>query len=104
MRFFEVITSGFSKDGRREGTEDLAMLNSAIQNFFHFRPPRVGDDAAIAERPRSPFRAVLKPAENFSIGDDLRSVAHEVRLSEFGDGITVARKGAGIDRVTHLVA
>src|ERR1700736_892157 len=100
MRFFEIFAGGFGEDGRREGTEDFAMLDAAIQNFFHFRTTGIGDDAAIAEGPRSPFGTVLKPAENFSIGNNLRSVAHEVRLSEFGDGITVTRKGAGIDGVT----
>src|ERR1700686_2153276 len=80
------------------------MLDAAIQNFFHFLPARVGDDAAIAEGPRAPFGTLLKPAENFSIGVNLRRVAHEVGLRELGHGITVARKGAGIDRVTHLVA
>ncbi len=94
MGFFEIFAGGLREDGRCEGAEDFAVLDAAIQNFFHFRAARIGDDAAIAEGARSPFGAALKPAENFPVGDDLRGAAHEVGLGEFRDGITVMRDSA----------
>src|ERR1700675_309066 len=97
MRFFEIIAGGFSEDGTREGAKDFAMLDAAIQNFFHLRTTWIGDDAAVAKGSRSPFGTALKPAENFSIGDNLRGIAHEVGFRKFGDEITVAHKGARID-------
>src|ERR1700730_7632337 len=103
MRFFKIFPGGFGEDGGREGTKDFAVLDAAIQNFFHFRTTRIGDNAAIAERPRSPLGTVLEPTEDFSISNNLRGFAHEVRLSEFSDRITVTRKGAGIDSVSYLI-
>src|ERR1700722_16807182 len=104
MRFFEIVAGGFGEDGRRERTKDFAMFDAAIENFFHFRTTRIGNDAAITECARSPFGTALKPAQNFSIGNNLRSVAHKLRLGEFGDRITVTRKGTGIDGLTDVVA
>jgi len=70
MRLLEVFPGVFRKDGRRKGAKSLTVLDAAVKNFLHFRTARVCDDAAIAKRARTPFRATLEPAENFSIGDD----------------------------------
>ena len=64
----------------------------------------IGDDAAIAERARSPFGAALKPAENFSVGNDLRGVAHQIGFGEFGDEVAFVRECAGVDGAARFVA
>src|SRR5205823_14028578 len=52
-----------------------------------FRTARVGNDTAVAKRPRTPFGAALKPAENFSIGDDPGGAAGKFFFAQLRDGI-----------------
>ncbi len=101
MRLLEEFADGLLGNGWRKGTKDLAVLDAAIQDVLHLRPARVGQNAAIAERARAPFRGALKPAHDFSRrnmdgGRFDKSGLVEVR--DFG----VAGGGGAIDYLAHL--
>ena len=61
------------------------MLDAAIQNVLHLSTARIGENAAIAERARSPFRRALKPAHDFSRGNMAGSCFDERGLVEIRD-------------------
>src|SRR5690349_6418 len=80
VRLLEILRRSLRKDGRRKRAKYFTVLDAAVENFLHFRTPRVGDDTAIAQRPRPPFGAALKPAEYLSIGDDRGAAARQFFL------------------------
>ena len=77
VRLLEIFRRSFREDGRRKRAKYFTVLDSAVENVLHFRTPRVGDDAAIAQRPRPPFGAALKPPEYLSISDDGGAAARQ---------------------------
>src|SRR5258708_7927344 len=97
MGFIKPLAGFFGEDGGGEGAEDFAVLDAAVQNFFHFGAARVGDDAAVAERAGAPFGAALIPAEDFSFGDDGGGAAQGVFFRELGERGAASRDGAGLD-------
>src|SRR5258707_1053912 len=96
MGFIKPLAGFFGEDGGGEGAEDFAVLDAAVENFFHFRAARVGDDAAVAKRAGAPFGAALIPAEDFSFGDDGGGAAQEFFFLKFGDGVAALRNTAGL--------
>src|SRR5438132_10408251 len=102
MRLLEIFRRGFREDGRCKRAKDFAVLDAAVESVLHLRTPRVGDDAAISKRPRPPFGAALKPAEDFSSGDGRGAAARQFFFGKFGDAITILRKAARIDRAADF--
>src|SRR5229473_584304 len=102
MRSCEPLTRSFRENGGRERPEDFAVLDSLVQNFFHLRAPRIGDDTPVAERSRTPFGASLKPPENFPVGDNRGSSADQVFFWQFGDRTASLRDTARADSVANL--
>src|SRR5207253_6340409 len=97
------------RDGHVTGVQTCALpifavLDAAVENVFYFRTPRVGDDAAIAQRPRTPFGAALKPAEYFSIGDDRSAAARQFFFGWFRDAIAISRETARVDGTADFFA
>ena len=72
MRLLEKFADGLFGDRWRERAKDLAVLDAPIQNFLHLGAARIGQNAAIAQSARSPFRGALKPTHDFSGGDVAR--------------------------------
>ena len=101
MRLLEEFADGFLGDGWREGTKDFAVLDAAIQNVLHLRAARVGQNAAIAERARAPFRGALKPAHDFSRRDMDGGRFDKSGLVEVRD-FGVAGGGGAIDYLAHF--
>ena len=54
-----------SVDGR-ERPELLAKLDLGVDDLAHVGAPRIGEDAAVAERARAPLHAALEPADDLS--------------------------------------
>src|SRR5215510_5029579 len=67
MRLIEVIANAFRQYRRREWTEGLTMLDTAVQNVFHLGAPGVSQDAASAKRARSELHSSLKPSDYLAI-------------------------------------
>ena len=65
----EVIAHALFQNRRGEGAERLAMLDAAVQDVFHLRPPRIGHDASVAQGARSELQPSLKPSYNLAVGD-----------------------------------
>src|ERR1700723_2508595 len=103
MRLLEVFAGRFFEDRRREGPEGLAVFDAAIQNFFHFRPPRIGQNAALAQRARAPFDAALKPSQNFSLGDMPRGGLNERSFFQLADLNVVARTPEFFHRAANFL-
>ena len=76
------------------GRKISRCLMRRFRDLFHFRAAWIGDDAAIAQRSRSPFRTTLIPSENLSFGDDPSGTAHQFVVRQFGDGVTALRNCA----------
>src|SRR5712692_9398254 len=77
MRLLEILCSRFRQDRRREWPEDYSVLDAAVEDLLHFLTPRISNNTSIAKRARAPFAPALKPAEDFSIGDQGRGLAHQ---------------------------
>src|SRR4029077_7924090 len=70
VRFLKPFAACFRQNRRRERPKNFPMLDAPVQNLFHLCPPRIGHNASISERPRSPFCPPLKPSENFSFANN----------------------------------
>ena len=81
VRLLEKFAGGFFGDRGRKGAENLAVLDAAVENVLHFRAARIGQNAAIAQRARAPFRRALKPAHDFSVGDVARRSPRQSAVS-----------------------
>ncbi len=101
VRLLEKFADCLFGDGWREGAKDFAVLDAAIQNFLHFRAARIGENAAIAQRARSPFRSTLKPAHDFSGGDVARGCFDQRRFVEVRN-LRVPRSNGDINRFAHF--
>ena len=64
----EVLVDRFGEHRRRERPEPLAELDLLVDDVAHVAAPRIGEDAAIAERARAPFHAALEPADDVAVG------------------------------------
>src|SRR5580658_5622314 len=104
MRLFEPFPRGFREYRWSEGAEDFAVLDALVQYLLHFRPSRIGDDASIAERARSPFRSPLKPSEDFPVGHNCGGALHKIFLWQFFDVPTVFQRTVGIHCAPNLLA
>src|SRR5258708_7550282 len=97
MGFIKPLAGFFGEDGGGEGPEDFAVLDAAVQYFFHLGAARVGYDAAVAERAGAPFGAALIPAEDFPVGDDGGGAAQEFFFRGCGGLVSALRGGSGFD-------
>ena len=70
------------------------MLHPRVEEVLHLGIPRIGEDAAIAERARTEFGATLKPS------DDLTLRQH---LGGFGADVLV-RPVEGLSTTSHCSA
>src|ERR1043165_5590498 len=70
--------STLGEHDRRERAERLAVLYPAVENILHVGLTRVGEQAAIAERPGPELRAALKPADDALLGQQFRGVAADI--------------------------
>src|SRR5262245_1807115 len=104
MRLFEPFSGSFRQDRRRKGPENFAMLDAAIQDLFHFRPARIGHDAAISQRAWPPLRASLEPAEDFSVRNDRGGLPQQVFFGQFADRTAVFPHSRDLDSGANLVA
>src|SRR5256885_1282894 len=102
MRLFEPFAGFFRENRWSEGTENFAMLDPAIENFFHLRAARVGHDAAVSQRARSPFGTSLNPAKYFSIRNDGRRFLEQFFFGQFADCTAVFRKTRRLHRRANL--
>src|SRR6185436_3185232 len=50
-------------------TEALAELDPRVDDVAHVGAPRIGDDAAVAERTRAPLHPSLEPADDPAVGN-----------------------------------
>src|SRR3984957_4690767 len=71
--------------GRSEGPEYFTVLDASIQDFFHFRTAGIGQNAALPQGTRAPFRTALKPTENFPFGNVTRGGLNQRILVELID-------------------
>src|SRR5262249_26118169 len=65
----EELAQRFLEHRRSERPEALTELDPRVDDVAHVRPPRVGDDAAVAEGTGTPFHAALEPADDAAVGD-----------------------------------
>src|SRR6266852_2601382 len=103
MRLFEPHARRLLQNGRGEWPEDFAVLDPAIENLLHLRAARIGDDAAISERARAPFRAALEPAENLAVSDNSSSAAQQFALRQFLDRVSLAWQAACFNRAVDFI-
>src|ERR1700683_2181151 len=82
MRFLKVFAGGLFNDGRRERAKRLAVFYPPVQNVFHFRTARVGQNAAVSKGARPPFDGALKPSHDFSRGNVMRRQLQQRLLRE----------------------
>src|SRR5262245_8697652 len=85
VRMVEVIANALLQYRRREGTERLTMLDAAIQNVFHLRPPRIGHDTSIAQGPRSELHPSLKPSRNLAVRYPPGRLTSELFITQLHD-------------------
>ena len=74
---FKPFRDRFPQDGGRKRTERFPPFDSGIQNIFHIRPARIGQDRTVAQSARAPFHSPLKPADHFAVRDRLRRFAQQ---------------------------
>ncbi len=101
MRFLEKLAGSFFRNRGCEWTKRFAVLDAPVQDVFHFGAARVGQDAAIAQRARSPFRRALEPADNFSVGNMPRGRTHEFGFVELRN-LHFVRRAHAIDHGANL--
>src|SRR5262245_28882662 len=73
MCLLEIIAHALFQDGGRKWAKGLAFLDPRVENIFHLGATRVNNDAAIPQRPWPKLHLSLKPANDISIRDSLRS-------------------------------
>src|SRR4030095_12787465 len=55
------------ENNRSEWPKGLAKLDLGVDDVFHLRSTRIGQDAAVAEGARAPFEPSLEPADHFLV-------------------------------------
>jgi len=83
---------------RSQRPEPLPALHFEVDEVLHVRPARVGEDAAVAQRPRSGLAAALVQADHPAVGEQVDDRARQV-VGLLGDEV-VRQRG---DRGRHLV-
>src|SRR5580704_1214813 len=78
------------------------MLDALIQNIFHFGAAWIGQDAAVAERARSPLRAALIPAKNFAVSQFARCCVDHTVFIQFLNFDSIVPRSALGDRARNL--
>ena len=73
FRVEQVVRRALGQDGRREGHPEIAVLDHPVDERHHPRVRRVGEDRAVAERPRAELHAPRAARD------------HAVRHEELGD-------------------
>ena len=85
-RQLEEVAGRFLEHRRRERPVAFALLDHRVDDVLVGRGPRVGDDAAVAERARAEFRAPLHPADDRAVRQQPRGfregVCHLPELHE----------------------
>jgi len=61
----------------RKGSLNLIFV---LTDFLHIRDCRIGEDAAVAERSRPPFKPTLHPANDSARGQPVRNLIQKVVL------------------------
>src|SRR5882757_7665249 len=69
IALFEPIGYGFFEDRRCKWPKRLAPLDLRVEDRLHVGATRVAQDRPVAKRPRSPFHASLKPADDLAVGN-----------------------------------
>src|ERR1700722_12395747 len=90
MGFLKKFSGRLFQYGGSEGPEYFPVLDAPIQDFFHFRAAGIGQNAALPQGPRAPFRTALKPAQNFPFGNMTRGGLHQGILVELIDLDSIA--------------
>ena len=62
----EVVLGVLRQDGGRKGAIRLPKLDLDVDEVSHLGPPRVGEDASVAERARPPLEPPLGPPDHLS--------------------------------------
>ena len=99
----EVIAHALFQNRRGEGAERLAMLDAAVQDVFHLRPPRIGHDASVAQGARSELQPSLKPSYNLAVGDPRRRLACDLFIAQFHDPVSGIRNFFTVQSLTDLL-
>ena len=70
-RGFEIFGGRFGEHRGREGAPPLAEFHGVVYVRVHFRVAGIGENRAAAQSARPEFHAALKPADNFSGGEQV---------------------------------
>jgi len=65
----EVLAGRLLVNGRGKGPEGLAALDLEVQDILHVGPPRIANDAPVAQSPGAPLHAALEPTCHLAVGD-----------------------------------
>ena len=80
------------------------MLDALVQDVLHFGPSRIGQNAAIAQRPRAPFLASLEPTNHAAAGDVLRRGFQQSRFVQFFHADFSSRDSAAFESPLGIFA
>src|SRR6185369_9913808 len=64
MRLLEVVANALFENRRRKGSKGLALLDSIVEDIFHFSATRICHDRSIAKCAWSELHPALEPADN----------------------------------------
>src|ERR1700722_1580707 len=67
MGLLEKFRSGLFDDGWREGTENFAVFDAAVEHVLHRGTARVCENASISERSWTPFHGALEPSHDLAL-------------------------------------
>ena len=74
----EPVGDVVAQNRRCERAERFAPLDLGVEDVFHVGAPRIGQDRAVAQRPRSPLHAALEPAHDLAVGDGARDAGAQL--------------------------
>jgi len=102
---FEVVLHPFGQDGGGERAEGLPELDPGVHHVLHVGRPRIGQDAAGAQGPRSPLEAPLHPTDHLSTGQAFGHLRIDrIHVGEFAEGVAFRAQELGDAFVGMLLA
>jgi len=75
---YKEIVCVLLQDNRREGPKRFAELDLHVHFVFHYFASRIGQNAPVAESPRTPLEAALVPANNLLIHEVVDHSVYEL--------------------------
>src|SRR5262249_8016245 len=69
----------------------------------HLSPPRIGDNAPVAQRARAEFQPSLKPPDYLAFGDPLCSLSRDLFIAELRDPVSGIRKIFTVQSLPDLI-